>query len=60
LLWLVACDAVSAVLLGIFALSHMRMILRNQTSLYPDGEEQYDLGLAANWRTVFGKTWSVL
>lgn len=55
-----ACDAVSAVLLGIFALSHMRMILRNQTSLYPDGEEQYDLGLAANWRTVFGKTWSVL
>ena len=60
LLWLVACDLVAAVLLGIFAISHIRLVLRNQTSMHPFGEDEYDVGGTRNWRAVFGKRWSAL
>ena len=52
---LTAIDTVACILLGLFALWHIRMALRNQTSLHPDGEARYDLGAAANWRAVFGR-----
>ena len=51
-----AIDLVATLLLGLFALYHVRMVLRNETSLGALGEEsQYDVGAAANWRQVFGR-----
>lgn len=55
---LLACgvfDLVAAVLLALFGGGHLRMALRNRTTLEPPGEEHYDLGGAvANLRQVFG------
>ena len=54
---LTMADLAATIMLGMFGSWHLYMILRNQTSLRPYGEEQYDVGMSANWRQVMGKTW---
>ena len=52
---LFAVDVVACFLLGLFSIMHLRMAWRNQTTLNPKDEEQYDRGSAtANLRDVFG------
>jgi hypothetical protein len=56
---LASADAVACALLGVFGAWHLWMVARNRTTLRPEGEEAYDLGLAANWRAVFGSKWEL-
>jgi len=44
-----------AVLLGMMALTQLLLVAYNRTSLEPD-DDRYDVGVAANWRQVFGRS----
>ena len=50
-----AANLVAFGLLGGFAAWHVYMVLKNQTTLHPPGEENYDLGALTNWKQVFGQ-----
>lgn len=54
---LCALDVVSSVMLGVFGCWHLWMVRRNRTTLEPPGEEEYDMGGAANMRQVMGTHW---
>ena len=56
LLLLLALDTVAGLLLGVFGIWHVKLILRNQTSVCVGtcAEAVYDVGAAANWRQVMG------
>ena len=55
-LYVLCCiDLVAILLLGLFALYHVRMVLCNATTMAPEGEGRYDVGALANWQQVFGR-----
>ena len=56
LLWATAAaNGVACVLLGVFGGMHARWVLRNQTTLHPFGEAEFNVGWLANVRQVFGR-----
>lgn len=54
---LFVADVVAGLLLGCFGTEHVKMAMRNQTTLHPAGEEEYDLGTRANLEQIFGRPW---
>lgn len=48
-------DLAATLLLGAFGAWHLRMVLRNATSIGTPEEARYDVGPAANVRQVFGR-----
>jgi hypothetical protein len=52
---LVCFDLAATLLLGAFGAWHLRMALRNATSIGTPEEVRYDVGTAANVRQVFGR-----